>query len=714
MPVDAGYFLALLALSSLLTLLAHILRARITLGPLYALAGVQVLLLWQMRQLGWWVAWGPLGIDAGLVALVPAVIAGVLLTHALDGLRAARAYVFVLLSASLLGLAFASMRQEVARLVPIPFAFELSLEADLGVIAGLVIGPLAAVLGYELLRRLLQPLALPLALYLGLLGYLVASSAIEYGYNIGRANIVEQLPEFLLFGGFAALLLLAYGLFVSHQRELMPSRRLADVLRFWRSAESNLEETRRDFLEARRAVSELRQLNQALEESRRINELQVAHSPFGVLYTDLGGRISYANAAATQLLGRANLNGERVEDCLGKERQINLHALAASRHSPSVRLDAATAETWVELTVMQRFAADGRRMGYQVFLRDVTSRRRAQRVRAIEERVKGIHQTGRVIVHDFSNLLLGMQGTLAELDTAYRDRADAVFGRALTTLKQGVGSGRELLRQIGAGEAFGQPRLTLVDVAALLREAANICRPAARAKEIRIIGADLPALDVKADAAQMTRVFTNLITNAVRAAPEQGEIRLHAQPDGNGVLTEITDNGPGLPPEALERAFEPGFSSKGAGKGGLGLAIAYLIVEAHGGRLTLQARQPTGLCARIWLPRAQEAALDFVADLNILLFLRNRSLAETVLHQFEALGAGQVAEVADRKEFGALAREERWDLVVAGESPAGLPEEAALLVLDAAGQGCRPGAPGRLTAGQIRTLAERMGWRLAG
>jgi PAS domain S-box-containing protein len=714
MPVDAGYFLGLLALSTLLTSLAHLLRARITLGPMYALAGVSVLLFWQMRQLGWWVAWGPLGIDAGLVALMPALVAGVLMTHAFDGLRAARAYVFVLLSAALLGWAFAAMRQEVARHVPIPFAFELSLQANLGVFSGLVIGSLAAVLGFELVRRFLLPLALPLALYVGLLAYLMSSSLVEYGYTIGWANVEEQLPEFLIFGLFAALLLFAYGLVISHKREMMPSRRMTDVFRFWRSAESNLEETRRDFLEARRAIFELRQLNQALEESQRINELQVAHSPFGVVYADLGGRIGYANAATSQLLGRADLNGQRIGALLGGERQINLHALAASRHSPALRLKGPAVETWVELTVMQRFAADGHRMGYQVFLRDVTARHRAQRVRAIEERVKGIHQTGRVIVHDFSNLLLGMQGTLAELDVAYRERASSEFEQALVTLKQGVRRGRELLRQIGAGEAFGRPRLALVDLASLLHEATNICRPAARDKEIRIVEAQLPALTVKADAAQMTRVFTNLITNAVRAIPPQGEIRMQAAPDGTGVMTEISDNGPGLPPEALESAFEPGFSSKGAGQGGLGLAIAFLIVEAHGGHLSLEANRPRGLRARVWLPQSDEAELDFLSELHILIYTRNWTLAETLLHQLEALGAGQVAEVTDAEEFSAVAREERWDLVIASEPPAGLPEEAALLTLDAAGEACRLRAPGRLTPGQIDALVGRMDWHLAG
>ena len=713
MPVDAGYFLVLLAVSSLLTLLAHLLRARLTLGPLYALAGVLILLLWQTRQLGWWVAWGPLGIDAGLISLMPAVFAGVLMTYALDGLRAARAYVFVLLSAALLGWAFAAMRQEVAQHVPIPFAFELSMAANLGVFAGLLVGSLSAILSFELLRRLVLPLALPLALYLGLLGYLIASSLTEYGNTIGWVNVAEQLPEFSIFGLFAALLLFGYGLFVSSQRELMPSRRLTDVLRFWRSAESSLEESRRDFLEARQAIVELRQLNQALEESRRINEMQVAHSPFGVIYTGSGGRVSYANSAASQLLGRANLSGEQVEDWFDGEHRIKLHALVAARHSPTLRLKSAAAETWVELTVMQRFASDGHRIGYQVFLRDVTSKRRAQQVRAIEERVKGIHQTGQVIVHDFSNLLLGMQGTLAEMDTAYRDRADSTFAHSLKTLKQGIGLGRDLLRQIGAGEAFGRPRLVLVDLASLLREAANLCRPAARDKDVRIVETQLPALNVKADAAQMTRVFTNLVTNAVRAAPSGGEVRLRAEADGNGASAEIVDNGPGLPPEALERAFEPGFSSKGGGKGGLGLAIAYLLVEAHGGRLTLAPNAPRGLCARVWLPQAQDAGLDFLAELNILIFIRNATLAETLLHRLEGLGAGQLIEVADTEEFAAVAEEERLDLVIAGRTPAGLPDEAALLTLDPAGGACRVRSPGRLTPAQLESLVTRLGRGLA-
>jgi PAS domain S-box-containing protein len=719
-PVDAFYFIALLATASLLVCLIHLARARITLGPVFALVGILVLLLWQMRRLGWWMGWGDLQVDAALVGLVPAILSGVILVYAMDGIQAARAYLLVLVITGLIGWGFAEMRDELVQKVPIPFAFELSSRSNLGVLLGLLSGGLFAIGAYEAARRLLLPLAMPLALYAGVAGFLIPASYIEYGAQIGWANIREQAPEFALFTLLPAILLFGYGLLARHGRVLMPPRHLGDLVRFWRSAETSLQATRQDVMDARRSISELRQLNQALEESRRINEYQVMHSPLGVIYTDLRGRIDFANPAALALTGIAerSLLGRPLAGLFETDSGLDLSGLAASGQALLLRLaEAGSAETWCELTAMQLFGRGGEKAGYHLLLKDVTASRQAQRLKRIEDRVKGIHQTGRVIVHDFSNLLLGMQGRLAELNTAFGERDATTFDAGVEMLQQGIRRGREMLQQLGAGEVFGQPRLRTVALGSMLREAVNICLSSAREKGISLQSRPFSVVEVKADPSQITRVLTNLLLNALRATPAGGAVRLEVEQEGEGGVVRICDTGPGMSEKQLEQAFEPGFSSKGSGQGGLGLSIACLIVDAHAGRLQLQSRpeETPGICASVWLPRADGGAPAMVKGTNILVWFRQQAAAEAVLGRLDALEPAGLAEIRSEEELLAVAEEESWGLLVTDVTPPALPglRQATLLVCSPEHGLCRIESPGQLTDTDVGRLVRHLGWRLA-
>ena len=99
--------------------------------------------------------------------------------------------------------------------------------------------------------------------------------------------------------------------------------------------------------------------------------------------------------------------------------------------------------------------------------------------------------------------------------------------------------------------------------------------------------ADLP--QVEAFPGELNQVWTNLIDNAIDAIGEQGRLRVAARADGDGVVVEIADSGPGLPPEVAARAFDAFFTTKEVGRGtGLGLDIARrIVVERHGGTIEI-------------------------------------------------------------------------------------------------------------------------------
>jgi len=107
---------------------------------------------------------------------------------------------------------------------------------------------------------------------------------------------------------------------------------------------------------------------------------------------------------------------------------------------------------------------------------------------------------------------------------------------------------------------------------------------------VRDYGADVPRID--AHAGELNQVWTNLIDNAVDAMDGRGTLRVATRADGDGVVVEIGDTGPGMPPHVADRAFEPFYTTKDVGKGtGLGLDIARrIVVDRHGGAITVDPR----------------------------------------------------------------------------------------------------------------------------
>jgi signal transduction histidine kinase/HAMP domain-containing protein len=116
---------------------------------------------------------------------------------------------------------------------------------------------------------------------------------------------------------------------------------------------------------------------------------------------------------------------------------------------------------------------------------------------------------------------------------------------------------------------------------------------------------DLP--DVWVDTTRIGYVFTNLLTNALKYTPAGGTITLSARGDEPHVRFAVSDTGPGIPAQYIDRVFEPFFRVPGAEKpqgAGLGLAIVKEIVEAHGGTVVAESREGKGASFSFTLRRA--------------------------------------------------------------------------------------------------------------
>jgi signal transduction histidine kinase len=106
---------------------------------------------------------------------------------------------------------------------------------------------------------------------------------------------------------------------------------------------------------------------------------------------------------------------------------------------------------------------------------------------------------------------------------------------------------------------------------------------------------------VRADRTLLGRAVTNLIENGLHAMPEGGRLAVTVRRAGAAVELVVADTGVGMDPEALERAFEPYFSTKATGTG-LGLPIARRNVELNGGTITVESGRGRGTTVTVRLP----------------------------------------------------------------------------------------------------------------
>ena len=156
-------------------------------------------------------------------------------------------------------------------------------------------------------------------------------------------------------------------------------------------------------------------------------------------------------------------------------------------------------------------------------------------------------------------------------------------------------------------------RLSLVhapqDLSALIQEAADTFRMLADEKS-QVLRVEVPpSLPVAGDRERLLQVLSNLLANAVKFEPSEGTITVRAWVTDGWVHCSVSDDGPGIEPQALKRVFEPYWTGEGSPGTGLGLSIVKGIVEAHGGATFVQSAPKVGTTIGFRLPGgAGEAA----------------------------------------------------------------------------------------------------------
>jgi len=221
------------------------------------------------------------------------------------------------------------------------------------------------------------------------------------------------------------------------------------------------------------------------------------------------------------------------------------------------------------------------------------------------EKLSAIGQLSASIAHEFNNPLQGILSVLKGLKKrAILENED----RAL--LEAAINEGDRIKDLIRSLQEFNRPstgRQTVVDVHKSLDSILLLHKSDFNGKRIAVVrnyAEELPRILAVPD--QIKQVFLNLLTNAADACQKSGgEITVSTWEEGDRVAVAIKDTGVGIEPQAMERIFQPFYTTKAAVKGtGLGLSVCHGIVKQHQGEIRVESRPGEGTTFTVLLPVA--------------------------------------------------------------------------------------------------------------
>jgi signal transduction histidine kinase len=244
----------------------------------------------------------------------------------------------------------------------------------------------------------------------------------------------------------------------------------------------------------------------------------------------------------------------------------------------------------------------GERVACLVTLRDASTRSQLEDQIDVAAKIQAFGRLTSGVAHEVKNPLNAMVLQVEILKSRLGERSAKVKPH-LETLSAEI---RRLDRVVKTFLDFNRPvelHPSETDIATLIRDVLSLAEPQARQSKVRLVFMPDGALPlVRVDRDLMKQALLNLVINGCQAMPSGGELRVRPRTLPHSVELEIADQGVGIPPESRARIFSLYYSTKPGGTG-MGLAMAYRIVQLHNGSIDFSSEIDRGTTFRVTLPR---------------------------------------------------------------------------------------------------------------
>ncbi len=360
---------------------------------------------------------------------------------------------------------------------------------------------------------------------------------------------------------------------------------------------------------------ERRGRREPLDPKRQVDISTLLESiPEAALIADVQGRIVDINTSAAQMVGltREQLRGASVvelsralapEVATGAMPPSLLTALRGEvvRHQRRVVRNAQSGSN-VEILLSANPIRNerGEVIAALLIARDVTELTELQRRMGDVERHRAIGQMAAALAHDFNNVLnaIAQAAYLLELN----ENKPASDRRSFVSMIQNsVRRGAEIVMRVRDYLRTGSGVLGPVNLRQVIEEAVELTKPLWEKGKVKLVAELHPVPTVRANGADLRRVFTNLIINAIEAMPEGGQLIITTEEREGRVITTVTDTGIGISKDQQKKVFFPYFTTKPKGTG-LGLSGAQKILLSQGGNISFQSEPGKGTTFTIILP----------------------------------------------------------------------------------------------------------------
>ncbi len=328
----------------------------------------------------------------------------------------------------------------------------------------------------------------------------------------------------------------------------------------------------------------------------------------GLLLLDRNRRIYLANRAFKNLFGlKAELRGKTIMEAL---RVHELAALVERVESDGQVFDyelklPELSERWLQVNAAAIFNSAGEREGTILVFHDLTRLKQLERTR--EEFVANVS-------HELRTPLSLIKGYVETLLDGARNNPE-VAQRFLKIIERNTHRLDLLIQDLLTISALesGRTKLNLqpVELRPLIEKIFSDLKPPAHNKNVELIN-QLPDLTATADVNRLEQVLANLVDNAIKYGRAQGRVIVGGRKaDDEKIEIFVQDDGPGIPPEALDRVFERFYRvdkarSREQGGTGLGLSIVKHIVQNHGGEVWAKSELGKGATFFFTLPQGQK------------------------------------------------------------------------------------------------------------